>query len=427
MATGLNDILGVFKEIYAGRIERSIPLCDVVQRMIPFSEAEAGIGLKYIVPVETATPQGFTYADHSTPSFDLNNDIPQVITRAEVVGFQVVLAHLLDYGIQFRTTPKGKKAFDTSTDLALSGGVKAHRNRLELGFLYGRSGLGKTFGANTNLSATSTRVQLSTATWAPGIWTASKGAVVNFWDAGGTLVSTGVDSKFTVLVADYTNRTVTVTGTATGITALDTAAGAGVLDIFYDGTRTGAATFNEMNGMQTIFSNTGTLFNIDASIHDVWAGNTFNNGAAQWTFGTLDLALNLAYGRGGEGEYKNFVNPKTWSTMNTDISGRRVYDSSYKASVGEIGVEALKYHSVNGVVEIIAHRCVKEGDSFLFPKETLVRVGGTDVAYRDVGGNNENFFFVHPTKNGYGMRSYSDQAIMARTPSHCVYINNIVN
>lgn len=393
--------------------------------MIPFSEAESGIGLKYVVPVETALPQGFTHQDHSTAAFDLNSDIPQTITRAEVTGFQLVLSHLIDYGIKFRTTPKGRKAFDTATELALSGGVKSHRNRLEAGFLYGRIGLGKT-ASHTAVTATSTRILVTTATWAPGIWTTSKGATVQFWTAGGVLVSTGTDAVFTVVSADYTARTVLVSGTAAGNTAL--VAAAAPLDVFYNGTRTGAATFNEMVGMQSIFSNTGTLFTIDAAVHDVWAGNTFSAGSAQFTFGVLDNALNLAYGRGAEDELKCFVSPKTWGTLNTDIAGRRVYDSSYKSMTGELGVEALKYHSVTGIIEIIAHRMVKEGDAFLFSKMDMVRVGGTDVAYRDIdGGAGENFFFVHPTKSGYGLRSYSDQALLSKAPSHSVYVSGIVN
>lgn len=424
MATGLSDINGVLKEVYAGKIERSIPLCDVIQRMVPFSQQESGIGLQYIVPVETALPQGFTYADHSVAAFDLNTDIPQSITRAVVTGFQVVLAHLVDYGIKFRTTPRGKKAFDSATELALSGGVKSHRNRLEAGFLYGQSGLGKTT-SHTVATATTTTVLITTPTWAPGIWTTSKGATVNFWTAGGALISTGVDSVFTVVSANYAARTILVSGTAAGNTAL--VAAAAPLDIFYVGTRTGAATFNEMAGFQKVFSNTGSLFGIDAAVFDVWAGNTFAAGAAQFTFGVLDQALNRVYGRGAEGEMVCFVSPATWGTLNTDIAGRRQYDSSYKPMVGELGVESLKYHSINGIIEVVSHRMVKEGDAFLFVKKELTRVGGTDIAFRDVDGAGENFFFVHPTKSGYGLRSYSDQAIMSRAPSHAVYVSGIVN
>src|SRR5581483_4286645 len=141
-------------------------------------------------------------------------------------------------------------------------------------------GIGVT-SSSANASSTSTVVTLTAASWATGIWAGMENCPLNFFkQSDSSLVSSGTDAVFTISSIDVDNRKLTLTGSAAGIAALDTAILAGACDIFFDTARTDATTFNEMVGINKIITNTGTLFNISASTYNLWKGNTYDVGSA---------------------------------------------------------------------------------------------------------------------------------------------------
>ena len=89
-----------------------------------------------------------------------------------------------------------------------------------------------------------------------------------------------------------------------------------------------------------------------------------------------------------------FLATKRWNSLNVDQSALRRY-GAYTAT-SENGFEGIKYHSVNGTIELVAHPFVKEGDGFLLanPKKRLMRVGASDITFRRPGMKDQIFLEI---------------------------------
>ena len=181
----------------------------------------------------------------------------------------------------------------------------------------------------------------------------------------------------------------------------------------------------EMSGLDKIITNTGTLFNINASVYDLWRGNVVS------TTGTLNLnkvqkAVATAVERGLDEEAVLLVSPRTWQDLSAEQSAYRKFDSSYDSKEMENGSERLVFYSQNGKIEVISHNCVKAGEAFIVPLKRVKRVGSTDITFETPGRSDE--IFLHLANNaGFELRCYADQAILVETPARCVKITGIVN
>jgi hypothetical protein len=294
--------------------------------------------------------------------------------------------------------------------------------RLEISCLYGGLGGVGEADSSVNASATSTVVLLTVASWASGIWAGMEGAQIQFYTvAGDALVSSGADAVFTISAVDDANYKLTVTGTATGITALDSALGTGNSYIYFNG-----AHGNEMSGLNAILVNAGSLFNIDASVYTLWKSQTYSASSAALTLGKILSATSLAVQRGLNEKASVLVNPQTWSNLVTDLAAFRKFDSSYKPSKAENGWENVTFYSQNGELEIISHNCVKKGEAFIVPIKKIKRLGAQDVSFKTPGREDEIFLHL-PSNAGFELRLYTDQAIFLETPARAVKITGIVN
>src|SRR5690606_36099391 len=123
--------------------------------------------------------------------------------------------------------------------------------------------------SSVNTDTTHTVITMTAASWAPGIWAGSENAVIQVYkSADNALVSSGADSYFTINSVSYANKTLTVSGTTTGIDALDTAlASTATGYIHWKG-----AKGKEPVGLDKIISNSGELFGIDAAVYALWTG-----------------------------------------------------------------------------------------------------------------------------------------------------------
>lgn len=344
---------------------------------------------------------------------------------AKINSSEIVLRSWLSYQQAARATSGGKQAFASSTEDRFNNNIKSCRKRVELSLLLGGSGasaggLGTT-ASSTNASATTTNVVITAATWASGIWAGLKASKVNFYD-NGVLVSSGADAIFTVTTVTSSSRTLLITGTATGITALDSAilSDPTQVKIFFQG-----AYGEEATGLIEIAKNTGTLFNIDAATYDLWKGNTVTLTGAP-TMGKFLGGLANAVGRGLDMDGILLVSPLTWNDLNSNEAALRVYDSSYKMSKAENGAESICYYGQNGKVEVKPYIYMKGGEALFFVPEACKRIGSVDVTYSQPGRGGRIFFDL-PERAGYEFRSYSDQAIICERPATLVYYSGFTN
>lgn len=421
MATGPANLTGLFKEAYGPDVNNLIPESAKITKMVPFVQRDKETGNLYHQPVIVSNEHGVTYATVDAGAFALNTAISMQMKDAQISGAQILLRSSLSYDAASRAS-NNVKAFMKATELMVQNMMESMVNRLEIASLYGGSGLA-VCASSVNTSGTITVVQLTTASWATGIWLGKETCKVNFYN-GSSLISSGADSIFTINSVDVANRKLTISGTATGITALDSdlaGAGASVTKIFFNGAKT-----NEMNGLDTIITNTGTLFNVDAAAYNLWKGNSYAAGSAAATMGKILSATSLAVQRGLNEKATVFMNPDTWTNVASDLAALRKFDGSYSRQKGENGVESISFYHQNGELELVGWNLVKEGEAFIIPMKRVKRLGSTDMTFKTPGREDE--IFLHLADNaGYELRLYTDQAIFLETPARATKITGIVN
>ena len=416
------SIIGDFKERYNTKgIQDAIPESRVLLKNVEFDKATL-VGNAFHTPVILSDEAGFTYAANNAGNYALNGPISLNIPDAQVRPAQITLVSQIAYDALSQSLGSGA-AFLSATKLITKRMIDSMSKRVELAALYGGIGLGKSaLTGSSNVDATTQIVAFTQQTWSDGIWAGTVNNEVQFFDAG-ALVSSGADSVFTISAVDPSARTLTVTGTATGITALDTlTVGGGVttLDIFFN-----SAFGNEMTGIDRILTNTGTLFNISAATFDLWKSNVIDNAAGKLTFLALQNAVATAVGRGLDSEVDVLVNPKVWANLVTSQSGARRFDSSYKKNNVENGATKLTFYSQNGTMNITPSLYVKEGDCFILPFEHIQRIGSMDIEFMPQVMGSDEFFQYVPGFNAYELRLWTNQQIFITLPARCAKIFNI--
>jgi len=278
------------------------------------------------------------------------------------------------------------------------------------------------------VDTTHTTLQLTAASWATGIWASALNAQIQlFVVSTGALVSSGANSIFQVTSVNFTSFTVTVSGTTTGIAALDTAASAPLV-IYFNGAATNSlTTWVEGVGLMKIASNTGTLFSIDSSAFPLWQGNTYDAGSAPLSFGKLQKAITLPGDKGLMGEDCTVLVPlTTFSDLLTEQAAARRY-GDVKSKKMDNGADALEFYSPSGTMEIVPHPLVKRGQAIIYPTDSITRIGSSDLTFQLPGTSTDSYLQV-PLGDfaGYQVRIWADNTIFAETPSHMCYITGIV-
>lgn len=427
MATTITDLDGLFKTVYGPDIQSLMPEASKLMKLVPFSTEEK-IGDHFEQPVILTYPHGVTYAAPGAGAFTLNSPIAPKTKPAQVYAYQHLLRDSMDYETAAKSASGGAKAFKKATELSVELMMESMTKRVELDLLYGQAGVG-VGDSSVNTDTTHTVVTVLTASWASGIWAGMENATIQFWkQSDNTLVSSSTDSIFTIDSVDVENRKLTLSGSTTGISALDTALAAGDCDIYFNGSRTAASTFSQMPGIVKIITNTGTLFNISAATYNLWKGNSHDSAGAL-TLGKILSALAKPTGRGLDEKVSVFLNDRTWANIASDQAALRKYDARYDEERAKSGFKALTFYSQNGEVEMMPYNCIKEGESLALPLKQFKRIGSTDITWQLPGGSPENprFFRELSDSAGFEYRVYSGQAIFCQKPARTLRITGIVN
>lgn len=420
-----SDLQGLYKQAYPQGIEKLYPDIMKLGKLVAFSE-DARVGDYFHQPVQLTREGGVTYAAPGAGAYDLKAAKPMTMKDAQITGSQITIRSQLALDT-VQKSMSSAKAFKKATVPVFESNLETHGKRLEVGYFYGQSatGIGQTQATGSaNVDGTTETIRISDATWAVGIWSAEEGADVNFYkNSDNSLVGTG---PFTVSAVDPDSKSLTVTGTTADITALNTAVAAGALNIYFDKAATGSTrTYAEMLGIDralTIGSGT-TLFNISTN-YTLWRGNTYAVGGVLSPSKVIN-GVNKSVGKGGLDERVSlFCSTNTWPNLAEQFMAAQI--GAQQGRNAETGVESIKYVGPNGaLIEVLAHSVIKDGEAFALPLKRIVR-GGTTEPTMEAGGQGEMFTWI-PDKNGFEVRSYSDQFILVKHPAKCVKFTGIQN
>lgn len=415
------QLSGLFKEVYADVIQWLVPDIAITTLDIKFASGDKMPGNYYHQPVLVTRPAGFTYTAPGSGVVTLKDSIALQLQDGQVRGSQITLREQIDIEAAARASTGGKRAFENTVGLITEAMRDAMSTRLELAVLYGQMGIGIAL-SSSNVNATSTNVTITVADWAAGIWAGLENAQVQFYTSNTTLVSSSTDSIFTITTITNSTRVIKFTGTATGISALDTAISGNpsAVYIYFNG-----AFGNEMAGIQAILNNSGTLFNISASTYSLWAANSLNV-AGPLTFAKLQTGIGLGVSRGLKKDVKVYMNPATYGNLNSDMAAARRYDSSYSSGKSTNGSERISFYGINGSIELVPHPAVKQGYAFAVPTQNMKRIGEQEPSFK-IPGMGEDMFVLVADKSAFEMRMYTSQAVFLETPAQAVYFTGIVN
>lgn len=405
---------GFFKTVFGPTWLNNISPAGKLLGLFPFDKKNL-IGKVYSVPVLVNLEQGFTASAPDQDAFDLNGAISSTTREAQVNAYQLVLQSAFSYEVAAKAM-KSATAFLNVMELRMQSMIEGFDRRLLTQCLYGQEGIATT-ASGTNTSSTSETIVMTDASWAPQIWIGAENATVNFYNGGSLIGTSGADTIFTVSKVNHDTKTVLVTGTSTGCTALHSAIGS-ALTVYWNGFKS-----NEMAGISLITGNTATsLFGIDSATYSIWAGNKVTSFGAM-SMQKLLSALNKPCGRGLEEDATLLLNTLAWADLNADLHGNRRYQGQV-ATKTEGGTEAIEYYGQNGKVKIIGSGFVKQGDGILFPDRKVKRVGSVERSF-SVPGENEVYFRHLESKAGYEYRIYGAQSMFVEAPSQCLKLEGI--
>ena len=397
---------GLFKEVYGDDIAMLVPDGTKLQKEVPFVTKQKELGNQYHQPVLLAYDHGFTFAGASAGAFTLNDTVAGVMKDASVTGSQIVLRAQLDYEAAARAS-RGRNAFVDATQLLFESMQKSMRKRLEVELLYGKKGLA------TVASYSAPTITVTTSEWAPGIWAGMEGASIDVYN-GTTKRGTGVISSI-----DLDARTITLVATVSGT------AGGDIL--YYAGAAVdGSGPDNEMAGVHQILSNTGTLFGVSASTYTLWKASSYAAGSAALSQAKINAAVAKAVAKGLDDDVILMVNPSTWGNLLTDQAALVRNKGQEIKNVVVNGAKSIEFFSQNGKIEVIPSIYVKEGMAFGLQKDTWKRIGAQDVSFKTPS-MGDNIFLHIPTKAGFEIRCYTNQAIFSEAPGRNFLITGIVN
>lgn len=404
-ANTIDGLNGLYKKVYDGKLENLIPDGVKLLNAVKFVRKEKRPGADYNQSVILGMEHGVSFAEPDEGAFALNPPIAGVIKQASIKGYQMVLRSAMAFDTMFAADSAGERAFEEATKYIFQAMMDSMSKKLEIRLFYGQSGLAAVSSTSGN------SIVIASKEWAPGIWGGAENMRLEIYSAAGVLRG---DCK--VASVDFDNKSISVDALPSGVVATDV--------IFEYGSKG-----KEMAGLHTIITNTGSIFGISASQYSLWKGNSHScqesSADKQITFKKLAQGLAKPVAKGLQSDVTVYVNPSSWADLMTEQAGSRRFDVSYKAGgTAQNGSEALEFFSQNGKMTIVSSIFVKEGFAYAINHEQFLRVGSTDLTFKNPL-SNEDFFHLLENNAGVGIRCYTNQALFCNKIGHQLLFTGI--
>lgn len=391
-----------FKQTYGDDIKNLIPEELYLYNEVKMLSKEKAPGLNFNQPVILGHEHGITFASSDDDAFNLNSAVAGAIKNATVKGYPSVFRSQIGYNAAQRAAQGGAQAFEDATKFVIANMLRSYTKKLEIEMLYGQMGYATVTSVAANV------ITILTSSFAAGIWAGAEGMPLEIRDS-----SAAIRGECKVVSVDLTARTVTVDAMPAGVASTDI--------IWHKG-----AYGNEFAGIHKILTTSGSLFGIDNSVYSLWSGNSYSAGTAALSLAKIEAAIVKALHKGLMGKVTCLVNENTWKDLLSEQTALRMYDSSYAKSQLVNGGESIKFYGPNGEIMIKASPFVKEGFAYLLKLEDFVKVGSTDVTFKNPV-NKDEYFIHRQDAAAFELRAYCDWAIFTSTPGHNVLITAIVN
>ena len=409
---------GIFKNSYAALPTDLTPEFTYYAKECKDVPASEKTGGDYYKPVILTAEASFTLDGSNSNVFALNPPEALVTTQAHLAGSQYVGRAAMSYEV-IKRSETNKNSYMEITRLIVKSMLKTSYNIQELMMLWGANSKGIGTVASVGGTGNAT-VTITTAEWASGIWWGSEKRECGFYTAAGLFVTSAK-----VVSYSLTARTVTFDKDLT-------AAGVLAAHVIYVSAKGSAA---EHVGIMTAATTSGTLWGIDNTNYNMWTPGAAANVAGALDFGVVLKNFTLMSERGlGEEipESDIIVNKRGWNNINVDIAGLRRTDSSYKEAKFENGHETLEFFSDTGIVRVISHKYMKEGNAIIHPRasKSIVKVGAQSVpSFALPGMTKDGMDYIMPLANSAGaeVRLYWDMATFSEYISQFGVLTGIVN
>lgn len=403
-----------------------LPENAVLMKLIPEITEATKEGRKYLVPVQLTHENGVTFGDGTV--FALNAANNATYSEISVDANPIVLLTQISESVANRMA-NTKQTFITEASLRAQVMYDSLARYLEIAMLYGQSatGLATATAAGTATSATTETITITAASWSSGILAGGVGAKVQFFQSS-ALVSSGADAVFSITKVNVSAKTILVTGTSTGCTALHSALGGASVFMYWNGAGgTTGVNGNDMLGLDAQIVGGVSIFGIDPTIYPLWQGQTLTCSNASLTMGKVLAGEALCVAVGGlNSDSTLMVAAATYANLNSDQAALRQYDGSYDPKEAENGTEGLVYRGSGGKIHVVVNNIVKEGEAFLVPAKHLKRVGAKELSFERPGKKDE-FFQEIPGFAGYSLRAGAEFAVLLERPAQACKFTSIVN
>lgn len=400
-ANTLDNLNGLYKKVYDGKLENLIPDGVKLLNAIKFVRKEKRPGADYNQSVILGMEHGVSFAEPDEGAFALNPPISGTIKQATIKGYQMVLRSAMAFDTMFAADSAGERAFEESTKYIFQAMMDSMSKKLEIRLFYGQSGLASISAPVGNV------LPIAAGEWAPGIWGGAENMRIEIYSSADVLRG---DCK--VVSVDFDNKTITVDALPAGVVSTDI--------IFEYGSKG-----KEMAGLHKIITNTGSLFGISAAQYSLWKGNSHAVSGIM-TFNKLAKGLAKPVAKGLQSDVTVYVNPASWANLMTEQAGTRRFDVSYKSGSAQNGFESLEFYSQNGKMSIVASIFVKEGFAYAINHDQFLRVGSTDLTFKNPL-SNEDFFHLLENNAGVGIRCYTNQALFCNKIGHQLVFTGVLN
>jgi hypothetical protein len=281
------------------------------------------------------------------------------------------------------------------------------------------AGTACTIGPFVKRSATTAWYYIDRSQWSTGLWAGKVGAELQFYKNDNTTLINTVDMTISSIDPVYKRIGLTAS-TSQGVTDVmaitKTDFGTDGIFVYFNGSKD-----KDFLGIDKIITTSGTLFGILNTTYSLFKGNEYTASGAL-SLSQIIAATENAVAQGLQEDVCAYVPISAWNTLAATESGLRRYDSSYKNSIAENGVQKLAFYGANGKIEIEPHPIVKAGEVFIIPKKQFIRVGATDVTFQTPGMDATEIFLQLPSNAGYEVRAYADQALLCMAPAKCTKV-----
>lgn len=401
----LNDLA---KEVYSEKVKDLVPSATKLTQMIKFQEAGQKLGKEYVHPVLLTLENGFTYGGADGEAFQLNDAATSQVKSARVKGHEMVLRSAMSIK---SITATDANSFEKSTKFIIGNMLKSMYHRLEIQLMYGQAGLGV---VKTDASAGASVLEIKESEWASAIWNGSEGSMLDIrrGSAPSPIATVKIQS------ISQKNKTITVAAPLP-------------VNILEDDFLTFEGAYNsEFKGLHAIATTSGVLFDINNQVYDLFKANEVEVGTALapavLTFEKIQEGVAVAMEKGfGEEAMTVIVNPKSWKNLLTEQASLRQYDSSFSKVKVEQGAQYIEFYSQNGMIKIVPSTFCKEGYAYAICEKDMMRIGSTDVSFKDPMTGEDKYFRHLEDRNGVEIRAYTDQALFTPRPSSIVLFKHI--